>query len=511
MTQRINHALRKLGDILVDCRVVTQDQVDQALGEQRRTGKLFGEALLDLGHISEDDLGWALSNQLDIPYIDLKADMVDLGAVSLLGPTLMRRYRLLPLVRVGDALTVVVADPTNAEALNEVEEVTGLTVQSSIASPRRINAVLEEVLGPERKDESGDHLFNEITRPYLGDDRNASDRPNPIGGIFSAALRDNVREIHLEPSGSLVRVRFRRGSKLEDQPPIQTIDFEAMILRLRGNPDDPLHAGEQVQSWHSVMEFTTGLLELSVTLLPAPGGTGMVLELRKGSQAPPSIDSMGLEPSETGLLRGLLGSHGLIVVTGPDPLARHTAILALAGAIDCAVRRVVAFGPGLSGTIEGITAIPTPGPDGRTEAVRRDLCNARFIDALLLDELTPGPELDRAVQSAACGKLIVASVAGPDALTTLATLTQGSACPTALSRGLLAVMEAVIATPGRPTATILPIGGDLAGLVERRVTRARLERAAAALRFHSLFSERGHSGRAIPSHPLRPEAGLEAA
>src|SRR5687767_4744726 len=135
MTQRINHALRKLGDILVDCRVVTQEQVDQALGEQRRTGKLFGEALLDLGHISEDDLGWALSNQLDIPYIDLKADMVDLGAVSLLGPTLMRRYRLLPLVRVGDALTVVVADPTNAEALNEVEEETGLTVQSSIASP----------------------------------------------------------------------------------------------------------------------------------------------------------------------------------------------------------------------------------------------------------------------------------------------------------------------------------------------------------------------------------------
>src|SRR5262245_46430279 len=75
------HAQRKLGDILVECQVVTQAQVDAALAEQRKTGKMFGESLLDLGFISEDDLGWALSTQLNVPYIDIHEDMVDRAAV----------------------------------------------------------------------------------------------------------------------------------------------------------------------------------------------------------------------------------------------------------------------------------------------------------------------------------------------------------------------------------------------------------------------------------------------
>jgi hypothetical protein len=493
MTKTPRPAVRKLGDILVDCRVVTQEQVDLALAEQRRSGrKLFGEALLDLGFISEDDLGWALSNQLNIPYIDLNADMVDLGAVSLLGPQLMRRHRLLPLVKAGDDLTIVLADPTNTEALTEVEEVTGFKVQPSIASPRRVTKVLDEVLGPEtRTEETSDLLFAEITRPYLSEGRHVTERLNPLGQLFSVALRDNVEEVHLEPAGDAVRVRFRRGGKLEDQPPIQAEDFRTLIDRFENHVPRAKQGSPDIPRWHSTVEFAAGVLDLCVTLLRTPSGTGLVLELRKGRARPYRIEDLGLDERETGSLTAMLKSSGMILVTGPDPAARFTVLSALATAVDASARRIVAFGERLSLKWDGLTHFVPPDPSSSPDAIRRDLYGFRYIDALLLDEIALGPDLDAAVMAAACGKLILAPYGGPDALTTLANLARQCGTPATLAQGMTAVIEATWNARGLPAASLLPVTGPLRAALERQVTHARLERASASAGFRSLFEGAG--------------------
>jgi hypothetical protein len=487
MTINPPRAVRKLGDILVDCRVVTQEQVDLALAEQRRSGKkLFGEALLDLGFISEDDLGWALSNQLNVPYIDLNADMVDLGAVSLLGGTLMRRHRVLPLVRVGDALTVVLADPTNAEALREVAEVTGLTVQASIASPRRIALVLDEVLGPDARVDQTDLLFAEITRPYL-EGRHGLERTNPLGQLFSAALRDNVEEIHLEPAGDWVRVRFRKGSNLEDQPAIQADDFELVLRRFQEHVPRARRGSPDIPRWHSTVEFSASVLDITVTLLSTPSGTGLVLELRKGRSKPLAIENLGLEMGEVQALKSVLGGTGLVLVTGVDPLARLAVLSALAGAVDCGTRRTVVYGEGLSLKWDGLTHLVPGDPASAADAIRHDLYGFRYIDALFVDRISPGPDLDGAVAAAACGKLIVAASPAPDAVTCLAAFARQGTAPAMAAMALRAVIEAGPASPGVATASLLRINAAMRSAVETRAGRARLERAAAESGFKSLF------------------------
>jgi MSHA biogenesis protein MshE len=318
MAEKRPNPQKKLGDILVDCRVVTQAQVNAALAHQRRTGKLFGESLLDLGFVSEEDLGWALSAQLNVPYVDLTSDMVDRSAVQIMGAELMRGHKALPLVRVGDALTVVLADPTSREAISEIEQATGLTTQISIASPRRIMCILDEILGPENRklEESGDLLFREITRPTVGEGSSGGPLMNKIGQILSVALRQKIREVHFEPEAGMARVRFRIGSTLEDQPPIKKSDLEAMVHRLRQAMPPAAHPPG---CWRSSVQFASGVLELTVSLLPGVSGEALIVELSEVRSESISLEQLGMRPEEARRLRNVLSANsGLVVVTGSN-------------------------------------------------------------------------------------------------------------------------------------------------------------------------------------------------
>jgi type IV pilus assembly protein PilB len=510
MAEKGSLAQKKLGDILLDCQVITPAQVDAALAEQRRSGKLFGEALLDLGFVSEEDLGWALSAQLDIPYIDLSPDMVDAAAVSLLGPELMRRLRVLPLVRVGNTLTVAVADPTNRDVARDLGNATGLEIRQAVASPRRISQILEEILGPEERpvEESGDILFREITRPGLDDGGGGPGRANPLGLLFSTALRERIGEIHLEPSGDAVRVRFRRDGRLEDQPPISPGDYQAILSRLRVALASEATSGAGLASRRARVEFAAGTLEMTVTLVPGAAGEVLVIEMRSARDENTGIGDLGLDPGEVRDLRILLAEpSGLIVVAGASGCAPTCGLNALIREIDAAGRRVVALGSGLAPRREGVLQVPDEA-GGSSEELREHFLAAQYVDVLILDHLTAGPDFDRVMMAATRGKLVLAGSISPDALACLATTLERGASRALLRRGLRGVLEVGQDAAGRPAAALLRLSGRLAAAVEEGGSLARLETAARADGFHPL-RERDRADQATPIIPALDASGRQ--
>ena len=106
-----------LGEILSASQIITQDDVAAALNEQKRAGCRFGEALVNLGIVTQEDIDWALSNQLDIPYIRLKQDMIDPAAIALVSAAMARAYNCIPLIRAGGELNIALADPLNRSAV----------------------------------------------------------------------------------------------------------------------------------------------------------------------------------------------------------------------------------------------------------------------------------------------------------------------------------------------------------------------------------------------------------
>lgn len=136
-----------LGSILLNSQIITEDDIAAALTEQQQSGCRIGEALVKLGIVTQEDIDWALANQLNIPYIRLKREMIDPAAVSLVPAYLARQYGLMPLIRVGEELRVAMIDPLNTEAINAVEKTTGCSVAVSVALIRELQEVQEHFYG----------------------------------------------------------------------------------------------------------------------------------------------------------------------------------------------------------------------------------------------------------------------------------------------------------------------------------------------------------------------------
>ena len=143
-----------LGAILYKSRIITEEDIKAALQEQKLSGIRFGEALVKLGVVTQEDIDWALSNQLNIPYVRLKPSTLDPDATRLVPAALARKHTFIPLIRVGDELSIAIADPLNQQAIEEIVTATGCTVSVSIALIREIREMLDLIYGPAAVEET---------------------------------------------------------------------------------------------------------------------------------------------------------------------------------------------------------------------------------------------------------------------------------------------------------------------------------------------------------------------
>lgn len=131
-----------IGQILVEEGLVRPHQLEEALGEQRSTGKRLGTILTERGYLSEREFAATLARQLDIPYFDLEEYIVDAAVVSLIPEHLCERYRLIPIMKTGEKLVVAFSDPLNQDALADIQLLTGLAIKVVVATPGDVNAAL---------------------------------------------------------------------------------------------------------------------------------------------------------------------------------------------------------------------------------------------------------------------------------------------------------------------------------------------------------------------------------
>ncbi|MCK7479620.1 MAG: hypothetical protein M0C28_21565 [Candidatus Moduliflexus flocculans] len=137
-----------LGSILCALGIISKDDIRRALDEQQSSGCRFGEALVKLEIVKQEDIDWALSNQLDIPYVRLSEKIIDRSATQLIPGELARKYNLIPIIRTGDEIHIALADPLNKAAVDKVEEVTGCTVTVSMPIIRELREMLDIFYGP---------------------------------------------------------------------------------------------------------------------------------------------------------------------------------------------------------------------------------------------------------------------------------------------------------------------------------------------------------------------------
>ncbi|MBI4858837.1 MAG: Flp pilus assembly complex ATPase component TadA [Candidatus Riflebacteria bacterium] len=264
---------KKLGELLVEAGLVTAAQVDEALAIQKRSGKRIGEILVEAKRVTEQEVTAALSRQLSVPLYDGTGHVPDPAAVRLVPASVAWRHRLVPVSADATRLVVVVSDPLNVLALDDVQLLTGLEVSARLAAPGRIADLLRAAYG-DRPSFSEDDLIDRLMSVRPGavepaelmqsvDDPGTDQAPivRLVNLILADAVSHGASEIHIEPQPHRLDVRWRWDGELcwRMTPPVNA--YTAIRNRLGIMADLPLA---------KVGEPRTGRFSVGIRL-PGPG------------------------------------------------------------------------------------------------------------------------------------------------------------------------------------------------------------------------------------------------
>jgi type IV pilus assembly protein PilB len=329
---------QRLGDLLVKEKVITLEQLDQALKVQKDSGTRLGSILVKLGYLSDEDVTNFLSRQYGVPAINLTYFEIDPSVVKLIPYETAKRYQILPLSRVGASLTIAMVDPTNVFAMDDIKFMTGFNIEPVVASESSILEGIEKAYGANHEEdlekvmasmtEGADadvELQAEEEEMALSDLEKAADEA-PIVKLVNLILTDAVKrgasDIHVEPYEKEYRVRFRVDGILLTimSPPMKLKDAITSRIKIMAKLD--ISEKRLPQDGRIMLRVNLGgrkkQLDYRVSTLPTLWGEKIVMRLLDKENLRLDMTKLGFEPeSLVKFEKAILKPYGMVLVTGP--------------------------------------------------------------------------------------------------------------------------------------------------------------------------------------------------
>ena len=412
---------QRLGDVLLERELITRAQLDEALARHRLNGRRLGEVLLSMGAITQEQLTWGLSEALHIPFVELSDEVVDLEVARSLPEAVLRRHEAVPILRVADEMTVLVADPTNRQTAIELEALSGSRVSMALAAREAVLHFLDRAF-PDSKGAGHQGPGANGQTGQVVDLTGVSH----VFALLLGAVRDRASELYLEPAPNGVLVRVRVDGRLLDRAwfdreLLAPITFRLRVLAgLRGEPAPRLaRVRTRLEGRDTELEFF---------FFPTLSGEAVTVRFQPMVVEAPTLLTLGASEPVHRLLVELVGDvttsaspGGLVVVAGPDTRARAEVLYALARAAAAPGRRVLTLERRASFVVPGFLQVELP-VDFGTEA---PTVLSQPADVILVEDITPPPLAAAALATAEQGTLVLAGLglgSARSALTYLATV-----------------------------------------------------------------------------------------
>ena len=324
---------QRLGDLLVKEKIITPEQLQQAIKVQKEQNCRLGSALVKLSFLTDEDVTNFLSRQYGVPAINLSYFEIDSSVVKLIPYDTAKRYQILPLSRVGASLTIAMVDPTSVFAMDDIKFMTGFNIEPVVASESSIQAYgsskednLDQVMQSiSDMDETDVELQADAEEIGLADLEKAADEA-PIVKLVNLILTDAVKrgasDIHIEPYEKEFRVRFRIDGVLQSimSPPLKLKDAITSRMKIMAKLD--ISEKRLPQDGRIMLKMNIGgkkkQLDFRVSTLPTLWGEKIVLRLLDKENLRLDMTKLGFEPeSLVKFEKAILKPYGMVLVTGP--------------------------------------------------------------------------------------------------------------------------------------------------------------------------------------------------
>ncbi|MEQ6886070.1 GspE/PulE family protein [Salicola sp. Rm-C-2C1-2] len=439
----------RIGDLLVENNVITEEQLQTALTEQKRTGRKLGKTLTDLGYLEEDQLLNFLSQQLDIPFVQLRHYNFDHELVKKLPETQARRFRAIVLAERNGELLVGMADPMDIFAYDELARLLGQPVKQAVVRESELLNTLDLVyrrtdeiasLAEELEDEIGDEAFDLAA---LGNDTDVNEAPvvRLLQTIFEDAIQARSSDVHIEPDETVIRIRQRIDGVLQEQVMKEKRIHAALVLRLKLMAGLNISEKRMPQDGRFNIRVKGRSIDVRMSTLPVQYGESVVMRLLDQSQGILDLESTGMPPGIMKRFRRLIHRpHGMMLVTGPTGSGKTTTLYgALAELNDAEVKVITAEDP-VEYRLPRITQVQVNSQIGLSFASVLRSALRQDPDIILVGEMRDQETVEIGLRAAMTGHMVLSTLHTNDAVSSAMRLLDMGAEPFLVSSSIAGVL-----------------------------------------------------------------------
>jgi type IV pilus assembly protein PilB len=427
---------KSFGDYLVGLGMITADQLKKALKEQKRAGERLEQVLVRLKYAAEEPLLQCLADYFNLPYVDLTTYLIDENVVKLIPEEVARRYTLIPLFRIGNTLTVAMANPLDVLALDEVRNRTKSDVETAVSTVAKIKKAIDQYYGLTVADLES--TLKELAKgnpggpsPEPADYRKTYDlfTKEPHSGpmedvptarmfdpIMIQAIRDRASDIHFEPDEKGLRVRFRIDGFLYEILTLPKQIHSSLTSRIKVLAEMDIAETRLPQDGNFNVKFENRGFELRVSTFPTIYGENVVLRILDQTSPLMRLEDLGF--SEEMLLRYKQLIHrpnGIILVTGPTGSGKTTTLYASMNMINGMEKNIITIEDPVEYRLALIRQTQVNLKAGITFATGLRSILRQDPDVIMVGEIRDLETSEVAIQAALTGHLVLSTLHTNDA------------------------------------------------------------------------------------------------
>ena len=496
---------KRLGDLLKEFGLITQEQLDNALAVQKGTGDRLGKTLLKLGFITENSMIEALEFQLGIPHMTLENTVVSSEIAAMIPAALAERYQVLPLKREGNKITLAMVDPTNFYAIDDVRMVTGLEVDPVIVAEGEIARAINDIYGVRDVVEKAANKIRQ--EENLSDEGQASDDApavSIVNSLISQAIKEQASDIHIEPQDKEVRVRFRIDGVLREAVTFPRHIHPAIISRVKIMSEMDIAERRLPQDGRIKVSEGGRDIDMRVSTLPTILGEKVVMRILDKGAVILDIHKLGFSADNIAKYGKLYSqSYGMILVTGPTGSGKTTTLYSTLTLLNSPEKNIITVEDPVEYRLDGINQIQVNPKAGFTFAGGLRSILRQDPNIIMVGEIRDAETADIAIRASLTGHLVLSTLHTNDAAGAVTRLVDVGIEPYLVSSSVLGVLAQrlvrLICPDCRQPYTPSPDSPELAFLDQAAADAVVLQRGAGCLR----CGQTGYRGR-MAIHEIMP-------
>lgn len=422
---------KRLGDVLVEAGKITPEQLNLVLKEQQRTGKRLGEILIEDGYLKEKDILEALEMQLGIPRVSIETLDVDYDVVKMVPEALANRYTIFPVGISQNRIQVVMLDPLNIFALDDVKLVTGFEVEPLLGSKEDIKNSISKFYSGQQVKKAADELSREnIAEEGPAQEEkeleNVKNAPavKLVDSIIMNAVKARASDIHIEPFENHIRIRYRIDGQLtEVLKPAKEIQA-ALVTRIKILANLNIAEKRVPQDGRIITKVDDKDVDLRVSVLPTVFGEKVVIRVLSKENMLIGKRQLGIEEEDLLKLDKMIKSpHGIILVTGPTGSGKSTTLYSILNELNTDEKNIVTVEDPVEYLVEGINQVNVNVKAGLTFASGLRSILRQDPDIVMIGEIRDGETAEIAIRAAITGHLVLSTIHTNDAPSAVVRLT----------------------------------------------------------------------------------------